>query len=287
MPTEPDSDPDLPRHIDETNPYEDPPISSAKAESPAVPNPLELERFRQDKQLLGIIAGKPLKRGSRGSGVKALQSAFIDMGFLLPNTADGIFGKQTAKAVHNFQIHASKWFADVPVTSVVDGATMIALDKLAPAEGVSGQSQRIPAPYFKGTRLRVLVVKDEHRTFVYDKQGTFRRVYMNAVGAAATPTATGLKVISAKLDEDAAKELGERLWGGPVFGARILDLTWANGKRSGEELHGTISPEALGEDVSHGCIRHANADIIVMYDELPVGAKVAIVEKASDPDLHA
>lgn len=287
MPTEPDSDPDLPRHIDETNPYEDPPISSAKAESPAVPNPLELERFRQDKQLLGIIAGKHLKRGSRGSGVKALQSAFIDMGFLLPNTADGIFGKQTAKAVRNFQIHASKWFADVPVTSIVDGKTMIALDKLAPAEGVSGQSQRIPTPYFKGTRVRVLVVKDEHRTFLYDKHGTFLRVCMNAVGAAATPTATGLKVISAKLDEDAAKELGERLWGGPVFGARILDLTWANGKRSGEELHGTISPEALGEDVSHGCIRHANADIIAMYEEIPVGAKVAIVEKASDPDLRA
>ncbi len=287
MPTEPDSDPDFPRHIDETNPYEDPPISSARAESSAVPNPLVLERFRQDKQLLGIIAGKSLKRGSRGSGVKALQSAFIDMGFLLPNTADGIFGKQTAKAVRNFQIHASKWFADVTITSVVDGKTMIALDKLAPAEGVSGQSQRIPTPHFKGTRLRVLVVKDEHRTFLYDKHGTFHRVYMNAVGAAATPTATGLKVISAKLDEDAAKELGERLWGGPVFGARILDLTWANGKRSGEELHGTISPEALGEDVSHGCIRHANADIMAMYEELPVGAKVAIVEKASDPDLHA
>ncbi|HMY17743.1 MAG TPA: L,D-transpeptidase family protein [Polyangium sp.] len=287
MPTAPESDPDLPRHIDETNPYEDPPISSVRSEPPASLISLELERFRQDKQLLGVAAGKRLKVGARGTGVKAVQRAFIDMGFLLPNTADGIYGKQTAKAVRNFQTHASKWFADVTATGIVDSATMSALDKLAPLEGVAGQSQHIPTPYFKGTRLRVLVVKDEHRTFLYDKQGVFRRVYMNAVGSATTPTSTGLKIISAKLDEEAAKEVGEKLWGGPVFGARILDLTWANGKRSGEELHGTISPEALGEDVSHGCIRHANPDIIAMYDELPVGAKVAIVEKATDPDLHA
>jgi hypothetical protein len=248
---------------------------------------LEHERFRTEKLLLGVVAGKVLKRGSRGMGVKALQRAFIDMGFLLPNTADGIFGTQTAKAVTNFQKHASKTFPDVSVTGILNATTMLALDKLAPMVGQSGQSKNLPVPYYKGTRLCVVVIKDEHRTFLFDKQGNFQSVFMNAVGTSDTPTASGLKFISAKLDEAAATALGEKLWQGPVFGARILDLTWASGKRSGEELHGTMTPQALGEDVSHGCIRHANPDIITMYDTLHVGDKVAVVESANDPNLHA
>jgi len=262
--------------------------SSPNPDPPAAaPTPtLEHERFRLEKQLVGVLSGKLLKRGSKGPGVKALQRAFIDMGFLLPDTADGVFGRQTAKAVKNFQVHASKSFDGIAATGIVNATTLLALDKLAPAEGQWGQSQGLPVPYYKGTRLRVVVVKDEHRTFLYDKQGKLQQVFMNAVGASATPTATGLKVISAKLDEEAATEVGLKLWDAPVFGARILDLTWANGQRSGEELHGTLVAEALGEDVSHGCIRHANPDIITMYDALGVGNKVAIVESVNDPNLR-
>jgi lipoprotein-anchoring transpeptidase ErfK/SrfK len=289
MPTTPVPDSDLLRKIDETNPYEDPPVSAPAAFAPVVDAVLTLEheRFRQVQQLLGVLTGKVLKRGARGPGVKALQRAFMDMGFLLAGTADGIYGRQTAKAVKNFQVHASKWAPEVTATGVVNAVTLLALDKWAPTEGESGQKQHLPAPYYKGTRLRVVVIKDEHRTFLYDAQGQFVRVFMNAVGASATPTMTGLKVVSAKLDEAAANELGERLWGARVFGARILDLTWANGQRSGEELHGTIAPEALGEDVSHGCIRHSNPDIIMIYDMLLVGTKVAIIESATDPNLQA
>lgn len=247
---------------------------------------LEHERFRLEKQLLGILSGKVLKRGATGPGVKALQSAFIDMGFLLRNTADGIFGRQTTKAVTNFQIHASKTFADVTATGIVNAATLLALDNLAPLTGQSGQSKNLPIPYYKGTKVRIVVLKDEHRTFLYDKQGVFVRACMNAVGASATPTTTGLKLISTKLDEKVATEVGMQLWNAPVFGARILDLRWANGKHSGEELHGTVVPEVLGEDVSHGCIRHENADIIAMFDAVKVGDKVAIAESAADPNLR-
>src|SRR5262249_50022910 len=151
----------------------------------------------------------------------------------------------------------------------------------------SGQAKSVPAPFFSGKRIRVLVAMDEHRTFLFDKQGKLTRIFINAVGASATPTATGLKIVSAKLDEEAATEAGMRLWEAPVFGARLVDLTWANGTRSGEELHGTMNPDALGEDVSHGCIRHANEDIIMIYDSLSIGDKVAVVEGVGDPRLHA
>jgi hypothetical protein len=60
-------------------------------------------------------AFKPLKNGSKGTGVKTVQT-------LLGIKADGSFGPGTAKAVQDFQKKAG-----LPVTGVVDQATLKAL----------------------------------------------------------------------------------------------------------------------------------------------------------------
>lgn len=41
-------------------------------------------------------------------------------------------------------------------------------------------------------------------------------------------------------------------------------------------IHGTDEPELLGDDISHGCIRMSNEDVLRLYDELEVGAPVII-----------
>lgn len=41
-------------------------------------------------------------------------------------------------------------------------------------------------------------------------------------------------------------------------------------------LHGTNHEDKLGTPVSHGCIRFSNADIIEVFNELPVGAEVIV-----------
>ena len=41
-------------------------------------------------------------------------------------------------------------------------------------------------------------------------------------------------------------------------------------------LHGTNSEHLLGQAVSHGCIRFSNADIIELFELLPIGAEVEI-----------
>lgn len=269
---------------DETDPYE----AIDKGEDgggDASTEGLRNERFTGDVQLGEVLAGAPIAVGSKGSGVKRVQQAMVDMGFALPGAADGSYGKQSAKAVSNFQVNASKAFSDVTVSGEVDAATLRALDELAPPPGQKGQTKNVPPAFFERTKLRVVVLKDEHRTFLFDRKGHVQAVYMNAVGATATPTGEGLKVIVSKLDENGARAEGERLWGAPVFGARIVNLSWADGKPSGEELHGTVSPGELGQDVSHGCVRHNNPDIIAIYDSVTVGEKVAIVAGLADPRL--
>jgi lipoprotein-anchoring transpeptidase ErfK/SrfK len=260
-----------------------------KTASPVASTPqhaaLKNTRFAGEPQLTQVLAGETLKNKSSGEGVRKVQQTMIDMGFAYPGSADGVFGAQSAKAIRNFQTNASKMFADVKVTGTVDSATLRALDELAPAAGSFGQTKNIPVPFYDGKPVRVVVLRDEHRTFLFDAQGKVKNIFMNAVGAKNTPTHDGYKIVKTKMDERAATAAGIELWGGPVFGARILDLSWATGASSGEELHGTQAPNQLGEDVSHGCVRHSNADIVNMYNSLLEGDRVAIASGLGDAHL--
>jgi lipoprotein-anchoring transpeptidase ErfK/SrfK len=56
------------------------------------------------------------------------------------------------------------------------------------------------------------------------------------------------------------------------MGAAALGLD-----RGNYAIHGTNNPRSIGGFVSHGCIRMYNADIMDLYDRVPVGAKVAVV----------
>lgn len=259
--------------------------SNLPGSSPAT---LRNARFAGQPGLAEVLASKAtLGRGSRAPAVRAVQQALLDMGFSLHGGADGMFGQQSLKAVRNFQVHARSAFPEVQPTGTVDAATLRALDALAPPPGQRGQSGNLPVPRFGSTAVRVVVVKDEHRTFLFDQKGALQGIFGNAVGARATQTDTGLKQVRGKLNEAGARAAGLRLWGAPVFGARLIDLSWADGRRSGEELHGTNAPEQLGEDVSKGCVRHDNASITTLYNTLKVGDWVAVVDTLRDPRLGA
>ncbi|AGC47557.1 ErfK/YbiS/YcfS/YnhG family protein [Myxococcus stipitatus DSM 14675] len=255
---------------------------------PAPPAPpLTHARFTQQPQLADVASGHlVLGPGSRGDGLRAVQTALLKMGFALHGGADGHFGAQTQRALRNFQTHASLTFPAVKPTGLLDSATLHALEALAPEPGMRGQPQGLPLATYDGEPVRVIVALREHRTFLYDTEGRIVDIVPNASGTPATPTRPGLKVVKTRLHQAAAEAAGERLWNDrSVFGARILDLSWADGRHSGEELHGTNAPALLGGDVSHGCIRHSNEAIIALHDALSVGDRVAIVEHVNDPRL--
>jgi lipoprotein-anchoring transpeptidase ErfK/SrfK len=43
-------------------------------------------------------------------------------------------------------------------------------------------------------------------------------------------------------------------------------------------IHGTPDSVQLGKPGSHGCIRMCNADLIELYDLVPAGTEVEIIE---------
>ena len=50
-----------------------------------------------------------------------------------------------------------------------------------------------------------------------------------------------------------------------------------NAKDRGIYIHGTPEEKKIGEPVSWGCIRMRSQDVVVLFDEIPMGASVKII----------
>jgi len=71
---------------------------------------------------------------------------------------------------------------------------------------------------------------------------------------------------------------GIGMHGGPrnPLGARALYL-WQGNKDTLYRIHGTVEPWTIGKNVSSGCIRMINQDVIDLYERVSPGAKVIVL----------
>jgi lipoprotein-anchoring transpeptidase ErfK/SrfK len=67
--------------------------------------------------------------------------------------------------------------------------------------------------------------------------------------------------------------------GGPEnpLGARALYL-YADGKDTLFRIHGTNDPKSIGKAMSSGCIRMLNEDVADLFERVPVGAQVIVLQ---------
>jgi lipoprotein-anchoring transpeptidase ErfK/SrfK len=70
--------------------------------------------------------------------------------------------------------------------------------------------------------------------------------------------------------------------GGPrnPLGARAMYL-WQGNQDTLYRIHGTFEPWTIGQSVSSGCIRMINQDVIDLYERVPLGAKVVVLQARS------
>ena len=78
-----------------------------------------------------------------------------------------------------------------------------------------------------------------------------------------------------------AAEWADGMPGGPdnPFGARALYLFQGNVDTL-YRIHGTAIPASIGKAVSSGCIRLLNADVVDLYERVPVGTRVVVLQNA-------
>ena len=137
--------------------------------------------------------------------------------------------------------------------------------------------------FFRTTQSPGTIIIDTQDRFLYLIQGNNRALrYGIGVGRQGF-TWSGLERISRKQewpDWRPPPEMIERqpylprfMAGGPgnPLGARAMYLGGTVYR-----IHGTNQPETIGHAVSSGCFRLVNADVIDLYNRVPVGTKVII-----------
>ena len=118
---------------------------------------------------------------------------------------------------------------------------------------------------------RWLVIYRGSRKFDFYVNGTLRRTGRVAIGRKGMETPLGLFYVQAKFDPT---------W--PVLGAYAFETSgysklsdWPGGGVVG--VHGTNTPDLIGEAVSHGCVRLYNKDIQYLRSVMGVGTPIKIV----------
>ena len=109
---------------------------------------------------------------------------------------------------------------------------------------------------------RITVDTKKHTLTLY-KDNTIHKVIPIAVGKPSSPTPKGtFKIINRSINP-----------GGP-FGVRWLGLNAPNGDYG---IHGTNNPSSIGKDVSNGCIRMYNNQVLELSNLVPIGTVVTIM----------
>lgn len=154
-------------------------------------------------------------------------------------------------------------------------------------------------------------LKNQTLSVIHPKTMTHTHIYPISSGAKGAgewrdseKTPRGWHVIRAKIGEKAAintvfvgrRPTGERY--SPLLAAQYPDrdwiltrILWLSGLEIGKNrlnevdtmqryiyIHGTPDETPLGKPGSHGCIRMRNADIVVLFNRVPVGTRVFITE---------
>ncbi|WP_246154677.1 L,D-transpeptidase [Methylobacterium oryzihabitans] len=153
----------------------------------------------------------------------------------------------------------------------------------APALAMDPRYARQTVPY-EGRHGAGTIVIDTPSRFLYLVQGNGQALrYGIGVGRPGF-TWSGVKTVSQKREWPGwtpppemlrrRPDLPTHMAGGPAnpLGARALYLG-----SSLYRIHGTNEPHTIGQNVSSGCIRMMNQDVIDLYDRVPVGARVVVI----------
>jgi lipoprotein-anchoring transpeptidase ErfK/SrfK len=176
----------------------------------------------------------------------------------------------------------------VPPAPAYSAMRLVSLSPLAPVQAeprevVDGQFRRQEVAYDGRERPGTIII-DTPNKFLFLIQPNGRAVrYGIGVGRPGFEW-SGVKTISRKAEWPGwtpppemmlrRPDLPSHMDGGPAnpLGARALYLG-----SSMYRIHGTNEPATIGTNVSSGCIRMMNQDVIDLYNRVPLGTRVIVL----------
>jgi lipoprotein-anchoring transpeptidase ErfK/SrfK len=132
-----------------------------------------------------------------------------------------------------------------------------------------------------GQKLRIWTGKfsvqvDKSQNVLMLKSGEdVLKVYNVSTGANnSTPVGT-FKIVT-KLEDPVWFKAGAVI--PPESPENVLGTRWMGFDIQGYGIHGTVSPDKIGQQVTAGCIRMRNEEVEELYKVLPRGTEVTIVD---------
>lgn len=195
-----------------------------------------------------------------------------------------LVGTQTRLGNVNVALLFSPTITDLDtVADVKEGDTLgriasahgTTVDVLKKANGLSsdlirpGQKLKVP-----GGRFSVVVDKSQNRLLLTESN-RFIKSYPVATGKDnSTPVGT-FKVVT-KVPHPVWYKQGAVV--PPESPENILGTRWIGIDHQGYGIHGSVDPSAIGQQVTAGCIRMTNADVEELFNIVPLGTDVTIVD---------
>ncbi|MCF7873505.1 MAG: L,D-transpeptidase family protein [Candidatus Omnitrophica bacterium] len=134
----------------------------------------------------------------------------------------------------------------------------------------------IPGQELKVNTCKFSIVVDKSQNLLLLKRdGKIFKTYLVATGKNGRTPEGDFKIIN-KLVKPTWYKTGAVVL--PDNPDNILGSRWMGIDKQGYGIHGTTKPESLGQQVTLGCIRMSNKEVEEIYDIVPVGTEVVIVE---------
>lgn len=190
-----------------------------------------------------VAADETLQDGDRGPDVRALQERLVALRYYVGGV-DGVYGYLTTQAVMAFQ--------------KVNGLTR---DGVARPEVQAALDDPI-RPQARTSARRALEVAKDAQVVLLVRNGRVRRIFNASTGTATTPTPRGRFRVTREIDGWHTSPLG------PMYRPKYF--------YEGYAVHGSTSVPAY--PASHGCVRLNVRSADFLWDRVPVGTRVRIVE---------
>ncbi len=123
-------------------------------------------------------------------------------------------------------------------------------------------------------KVSIIVDKSQNKLFLKINDEIFK-VYPCSTGKF-NSTPTGKFKIVNKLVDPVWFKAGAIV--PPESPKNILGTRWMGLDLKGYGIHGTTEPETIGKQVTNGCIRMHNKDVEELYDIVPIGTEVTIID---------
>ena len=154
-------------------------------------------------------------------------------------------------------------------------ALALALSAAATSAQIPAKPPGEPRPSAGSDRRLIVCIPDRKLALIENNRVV--KIY-DAAGAPASPGPSGEFHITERLENPTYYSPGVVIEPGA---GNPLGTRWM-GLNKGFGIHGTNSPDSIGHNASHGCIRLRNRDIEELFVRVKVGDRVSLIAERTD-----